>query len=159
MKITRSQLKQLIKEEICRLQEQDSATNTSVDTSPSASSLGASPQIQITRREIGEPEENRRPENLPSSVIDTLNNRVRRTRDIYQRNNGNISGRFELDITFNEEGEPVIELNSDSNRDMTGFYGGEDDNFQKLLRIDINRAIDSGELDTSNTYNSYVAVL
>jgi hypothetical protein len=158
MKITRSQLKQLIKEEICRLQEQDSATNTSVDTSPSASSLGASPQIQITRREIGEPEENRRPENLPSSVIDTLNNRVRRTRDIYQGNNGNISGRFELDITFNEEGEPVIELNSDSSRDMARFLGDENNRFHKLLRLDIRRALESGILDASSAYNSYVAV-
>lgn len=158
MKITRSQLKQLIKEEICRLQEQDSATDVPVDTSPSASSLDASPQIQITRREIGEPEENRRPVNLPSSVTDALNNRLRTARGIYQRSYANISGRFELDITFNEEGEPVIELNRDSSSDMTNFLGDENNQLHKLLRLDLKKALANGDLDASKTYNSYVGM-
>jgi len=44
MKITRSQLKQLIKEEICRIQEQDSVTPV-VDPSQSADLGITSPQL------------------------------------------------------------------------------------------------------------------
>jgi hypothetical protein len=153
MKITRSQLKQLIKEEICRIQEQDSVTPI-VDPSPSADLGITSPQIQLRRIET---EENRSPIDLPDSVRDMIQTRIRRARDQYQRSYGSIDGRLDLIISFDEQGSPVIELqNSDS--DIERFLGEEDDIFQKLLRLDINKALETGELSTTDSY-TYVGVL
>ena len=128
MKITRSQLKKLIKEEIYRLQEQDSDTLSSP--------ISTSPQIQVRPAEtLAQLSSEPTLAELPSDVMSALRRRVTLTKNTYERSNAPIDGRFSINISFDEQGESVISLEDHPPDPIKRFFGEEDDKFEisKLL--------------------------
>ena len=143
MKITRSQLKKLIKEEICRLQEQDSNTVVPpISTSPPDTSAETPPQLR------SEPEL----ENMPSRVTGALTSRMNMAISLYNGRNLPIRGRLDITITFDEKEEPVVILDPDASYDIKNFFEYREGALLRGLESAINSAVSLGELDTSKMY-------